>query len=345
MPRRASAKVTGVWEKVPGSGIWWIRYRENGVLHREKVGRKSDALALYQKRKNDLRAGAKLPENMRLASIRFGQLAEDIRRYSETHHRDRGTFESRLNRILPDFANRLVDQIKPADIDTWLANNTSTPATANRFRALFSLIFREAMRNGRATSNPARLVRLRPENNGRIRFLTDDEERRLRNVIRKQFPEHLPELTIALGTGMRLSEQYSLTWEQIDFIRKEVHLDQTKNGSARSTPMNADVVHAFKELMKIGSPTEPGSPVFQLRSPRYWFATALAEAGITGYRWHDNRHTFCSRLAMRGENLKVIQQLAGHKTIQMSARYAHLGEKNLRSAVEGLCSRMQDGAA
>jgi site-specific recombinase XerD len=39
---------------------------------------------------------------------------------------------------------------------------------------------------------------------------------------------------------------------------------------------------------------------------------------------------------MRGENMKVIEQLAGHKTIQMSARYAHLGEKNLRTAVEGL---------
>jgi hypothetical protein len=52
MPRRSQAKVTGVWEKIPGSGIWWIRYRENGTLHREKVGWKSDALALYQKRKS-----------------------------------------------------------------------------------------------------------------------------------------------------------------------------------------------------------------------------------------------------------------------------------------------------
>jgi len=45
MPRRASAKVTGVWEEVPGSVIRWIRYRESGVPHREKVGRKPDAIA------------------------------------------------------------------------------------------------------------------------------------------------------------------------------------------------------------------------------------------------------------------------------------------------------------
>jgi integrase len=339
MPRTSSAKVTGVWEKVSGSGIWWIRYRENGVLHREKVGRKSDAIALYQKRKSEIRAGAKLPENMRRASIRFGQLADDIRRYSEKHHRDQSHITSRLKRILPDFANRLADQIKPEEIDAWIARNTETPATANRYRAVFSLIFREALRNGKVTGNPARLVRLRHEDNGRVRFLTDDEEQRLRKAITKLFPEHLSELIIALGTGMRLSEQYSLTWEQIDFTRKEIYLERTKNGSARTIPMNGDVVQAFEVLKEMDSPISRSSRVFPLHSPRYWFASALADAKIEKYRWHDNRHTFCSRLAMRGENMKVIQQLAGHKTIQMSARYAHLGEKNLHTAVEGLCSR------
>jgi len=359
MPRRSSAKVTGVWEKEPDSGIWWIRYRENGVLHREKVGRKSDALALYQKRKNEIRMGAKLPENMRRASIRFGQLAEDIRLYSQKHHRDQGHIESRLKLILPDFGNRLADQIKPEDIDGWIARNTKAAATANRYRALFSLVFREALRNGKVTSNPARLVRLRHENNGRIRFLTDDEEKRLRKAIAKEFPEHLPELTISLGTGMRLSEQYSLTWEQIDFARKEINLEQTKNGSARTIPMNSDVRRAFEILQEmdksesvidnpeseIDKPASQSRRVFPLHSPRYWFATALAEAKIARYRWHDNRHTFCSRLAMRGENMKVIQQLAGHKTIQMSARYAHLGEKNLRTAIEGLCGNRRRTAA
>ena len=342
MPRRSLSRTTGVWEKDPGSGIWWIRYRENGVLHREKVGRKSDAVALYQKRKSDIRAGAKLPENMRRASIRFEMLADDIRRYSEKHHRDHSHIESRLKQILPTFAHRLADQIKPAEIDAWIAENTKTAATANRYRALFSLIFREALRNGKVTSNPARLVRLRHEDNGRIRFLTDDEERRMRKVITEQFPEHLPELTISLGTGMRLSEQYSLTWEQIDFPRKEIYLERTKNGSARTVPMNGDVVRAFEILKEMDSPSSLNIRVFALQSPRYWFATTLADAKITRYRWHDNRHTFCSRLAMRGENLKVIQQLAGHKTIQMSARYAHLGEKNLRAAVEGLCAGNQD---
>lgn len=100
--------------------------------------------------------------------------------------------------------------------------------------------------------------------------------------------------------------------------------------------MNKDVLQAFEILHEMDRPASPSSRAFPIQSPRYWFATALAESKIIRYRWHDNRHTFCSRLAMRGESMKVIQQLAGHKTIQMSARYAHLGEKNLRTAVEGL---------
>ena len=70
--------------------------------------------------------------------------------------------------------------------------------------------------------------------------------------------------------------------------------------------------------------------------PRVWWETALDDSKVTRYRWHDNRHTFCSRLAMKGVNLKVIQTLAGHKTITMTARYAHLDDASLRAAVDML---------
>jgi hypothetical protein len=50
----------GAYEKPEGSGIWWIHYYADGKRHREKVGRKSDALKLYQARKSDAVAGRKL---------------------------------------------------------------------------------------------------------------------------------------------------------------------------------------------------------------------------------------------------------------------------------------------
>ena len=61
----AARSATGVWEKEPGSGVWWTRYRVNGKLKRERVGRKEDAISLYAIRKSNLICGAKMPANLR----------------------------------------------------------------------------------------------------------------------------------------------------------------------------------------------------------------------------------------------------------------------------------------
>lgn len=326
-------KVRGVWEREPGSGVWWVRYRDKaGKLHREKAGRKSDAIALLNKRRNEIRVGAKLPDNQRSAGVKFSALADAIETFSESHHRDKRSVLTRLRKIRPDFDGRVADTIKPEDIDAWLSANTKTPATSNRYRALFSLILREALRNGKVSSNPARLVRQKKEENGVIRWLTEKEEQALRAVIP---PEHLPELDIALGTGMRLSEQYGLRWASVDLERREVTLDRTKNYSGRTIPMSASVKAAFRSLKERNPKAKPNSLVFD-GMPRAWWEDALKASKVAKYRWHDHRHTFCSRLAMKGANLKVIQTLAGHKTITMTARYAHLDDTALRAAVDML---------
>ena len=86
------------------------------------------------------------------------------------------------------------------------------------------------------------------------------------------------------------------------------------------------------------SRTNACSTAMQYYVQRWWFEPALKEAGITGYVWHSNRHTFCSWLAMSGATLKEIQELAGHKTIQMSARYAHLNPAYKLVAVERIAN-------
>ena len=327
------AKVRGVWEREPGSGVWWVRYRDkSGKLHREKAGRKSDAIALLNKRRNEIRIGAKLPDNRRSDGVRFSALADAIETFSEAHHRDKRSVLTRLRKIRPDFDGRIANTIKPEEIDAWLSANTSTPATSNRYRALFSLVFREALRNGKVTSNPARLVRQKREENGVIRWLTDKEEAALRAVIPA---EHLPELDISLGTGMRLSEQYGLRWANVSLDRREVALGRTKNYSGRTIPMSASVEAAFHWLKERAPKAKSHDLIFDTM-PRAWWEEALAVSKVKNYRWHDNRHTFCSRLAMKGANLKVIQTLAGHKTITMTARYAHLDDSALRAAVDML---------
>jgi hypothetical protein len=62
-PRKAKRRERGVFEKEPGSGIWWVRYADgNGKIRREKVGPKGLALRLYQKRKVQVREQGFFPE-------------------------------------------------------------------------------------------------------------------------------------------------------------------------------------------------------------------------------------------------------------------------------------------
>ena len=65
--------------------------------------------------------------------------------------------------------------------------------------------------------------------------------------------------------------------------------------------------------------------------------TLNSNVGITNYHVHDSRHTFASRLVMRGVDLYRVQTLLGHKTARMTQRYAHLSPEGLREAVEALC--------
>lgn len=109
----------------------------------------------------------------------------------------------------------------------------------------------------------------------------------------------------------------------MDFKRKVTRLTNTKNGSARNVPLNTVALKTLSQ-QRVAVPHDAGDPVFPRPGPqsdcRWWFAPALTEAKITDYTWHNNRHTFCSWLAIAGVSTKEIQVLAGHKTISMAAR-------------------------
>jgi hypothetical protein len=63
----------------------------------------------------------------------------------------------------------------------------------------------------------------------------------------------------------------------------------------------------------------------------------VKKIGIKDFTWHTFRHTFASRLVMAGVDLRTVQELMGHKTLQMTLRYAHLAPKHQLSAVQRLC--------
>ncbi|WP_419806321.1 tyrosine-type recombinase/integrase [Terriglobus sp.] len=357
MANRSAARAKGVWEKEPGSGVWWIRYRVNGRLKRERVGRKKDAISLYAIRKSDLIRGAKMPANLRGRGLKFEVIGrEAIEWYIEHGRKDVRSFRIRMNIILKDFGGRIADEIKPSEIDAWLKAHEWAPATKNRYKNVFGKTFKIALSDGKVSGNPARLVEQRPEKNARLRFLSHDEEAVLRRVILKRCAHHIEEFDIALHTGMRKGEQYSVEWPEVFFKRNRIQLEETKNGSSREIPLNRTSRAAYEALYARRPEVndEDGKAVGRhagrvhltkwganLNDSRTWWELAVEEAaremlGLQGFTWHCLRHTFISRLVMAGVDLRTAQELAGHKTISMTVRYAHLAPEHNQAAIDRL---------
>src|ERR1035441_1791310 len=279
--KKASAR--GLFERPAGSGCWWINYYVDGKQHREKVGRRGDALALYQKRKADSRRKLKLPELVPGKVITFGHLSEMAVNHAETHLKSLEHYKTKDSILREPFGERPAAEITPQQINDWLTKHCKTPATANRYRAFMSLAYRLGMENGKADSNPARLVRLRAENNARLRFLSREEYKKLLDIFKRDNPDQIPAFVVSVYTGMRWGEQYSLTWAQVDLKRKVIRLTKTKNGSARNVPLNSVALEALKK-QQASVAHQRGDDVFPRPGPssdcRWWFAPALTEAEI-----------------------------------------------------------------
>lgn len=138
---------------------------------------------------------------------------------------------------------------------------------------------------------------------------------------------------------MRLSEQYTIDWPQVHLDRRAIELSKTKNRSARTVRLNADAIAALESVRPPGK--RPKGKVFPRQTGdgsgfdnRSWIDPCMEDAHVENASWHTWRHTFCSWLAMAGASLKDIQEAAGHKTIAMPARYAHLAPEHTQSVVE-----------
>jgi integrase len=335
-------KQRGIFEKEPDSGIWWICYFDQfGKKRREKAGAKSVAIKLYGKRKQQVLEGKKLPEIFRKPSVNFGQLTDDALAYSKRNKRSYKTDVPRFASLKEWFGAQPAEELTPKEIEYKLAKVAEkgkwAPSTFNHYRSLMSLSYRLGILNRKVTVNPARSVTHRREDNNRIRFLTLEEEKRLRKVIEARWASHMSEFDLAINTGLRKGSQYGLTWDMIDFKGRMLSIPRTKNEEPLHVPLNDAAVAALRVVYDRG---EARGRVFQsartgepLENGRHWFEDAVVEAEIKNFRWHDLRHTFASRLRMKGAPLEDIADLLGHKSLTMTRRYAHLGPNKLHAVV------------
>lgn len=215
------------------------------------------------------------------------------------------------------------------------------PATINRYRNDLQGILTWAQKRRlmpRGWLNPVKETESLPVDNARIRFLTEDEYRRLLQASRTSAWKMLHVLIkMAVTTGARRGTLLGLRWADVDLNTKRAYAARTKNDEPFVMVLQDDVVF---ELKKLRGGAHDEHLVFGSKDPyrprpiETPFKHALRQAKIEGVVFHTLRHTHASWLAQKGVPLLAIAESMNHKTFAMTKRYAHLCLDNRAKMLE-----------
>ena len=131
-----------------------------------------------------------------------------------------------------------------------------------------------------------------------------------------------PIIVIALETAMRRSEILSLKWDDIDFKRRLITIENTKNGHPRIIPMVDKSYNVLKNLKVINEYVFP----LTTNSLRLMYQRLCKRLSLK-IRFHDLRHEAISRLFEKGYTIPEIAAVSGHRTLSQLFRCAHSKSK------------------
>jgi len=247
-----------------------------------------------------------------------------------------------LGLIIIDQPGLRLGGITHAWADGWIAvlkrERKLAPGTVRKYVGALARCLDWGLRRGLLQANPLRTLPrgyssysdadaqaagVRREDISKDRRLEPGEEDRLKAVMAG--PDLLL-FVLALETGMRLSEIYTLEWSQVDVPKRTIFLDRTKNGHKRQVPLSSVALAA---LAGGGSglvlPFYDGDrPATTSRLSRR-FARAADRAECPGLTFHCLRHEAICRLYERTTLSDLqIAKIVGHSSTRMLARYANL---------------------
>ena len=329
---------------------WYIDYRLHGRRCRKCLGNipKTEAERILLEVETQ-KAQEKVFGKPILSNITLGEALEEYLKYSKARHSRQYAQSNgyRAKRLIEWFGeNRLLRDISPIDIENFLYERTRKcgPCTFNSDLMFLKSFFNRCVEWEYISSNPAARIKQKKRPPGRLRYLSENELRRLMQELEKE-PLHWRALFLtALHTGMRKGEVINLKWGDVDFAATRIIVQNSKNNEKRIIPMTSTLKNILQELYNLQQKTtgcvSPVDYVFvnpengrRITAPGSRFRKLLKRARIKDFRFHDMRHNFASYLAMNNVDIRTIQELLGHKDIKMTIRYSHLSSRALEQAV------------
>jgi len=350
---RKDGKDRGIVEKPKGSGKWWVRIFVNGRETWKRADNKTQAKALYGRLKGEIREGKYFPE--KFAQTKDVTLRTWIDRCLEgstnrniKNERHYGRFwkllmgKRLLTQITTDDLRRTQSRLK-ARGEKAKSKGTQVkrtgrlaPATINRRFAFIRHILALAVKDDLLTKNPASGIKFFAEAK-RTRYFSDME---LNQIQQQMKPENWNLVALAIETGMRREEQFSLRWDQVCLETSVITLPLPKGGRTRYVPLSEGAKAILRNLDSFltgpwvfPSSRNPLQPRNAQTFVNTHFTPALRKAGITGACWQTLRHTTASRLVMAGVDLFTVKEILGHRDIATTMRYSHLSPGFLLEAV------------
>lgn len=254
----------------------------------------------------------------------------------------------RFQRVELALGHLKLSVITRRDIESFLlglrgGSKPLTPASCNRYLALFGAIYRCALNWDVVTSSPVAGIPQMQENNCRTRALSEREQAAFIRAADAEPNQTAASVLKALAlTGCRKSEMQYARWEAVDLERAQLTLHDTKNGHGRVVLLNDEALALIAHLPSRGQspwlfPNAKDAKKAIVNIDKTWrrilaHAAAILGEPINDIRIHDLRHTFASQLANANCSLHLIAAALGHRTVSQSARYAHFRNDVLREA-------------
>ena len=345
--------------------VWWYKFRFANQVIRESSKSESKTLAkdAERVRRRELEESFNRIAKPRTAQL-FSVTAEMWLHAKTAHLSPRSVTIERANlkHINPYFGKMLLCDIAADDIAHYQASRLEQGAAAKTVNLEVGTL-RAILRKNRlwaAIQPDVRMLRVRDDVG---RAISRDEEAALLEACRASRSRSLyPAVLLALNTCMRYSEIRLLRWEQIDLksCTLTVGLSKTESGTGRVLPLNDRAVAILGFWASLFPVREPNHFVFL--SERYgasgdgltvvydsdptkpigrWkeaWESAKIRAGVS-CRFHDLRHTGCTRMLEAGVPFSVVATIMGWSpstTVRMSRRYGHIGQAAQRQAVNAL---------
>ena len=254
--------------------------------------------------------------------------------------------------VEPLMGKKPLDKIDDEDVQQLKAKMQHlSPKTANNALTVLAKMLRVAVEWKVIDKMPA-TVRLLKVTHTEMEFYEEHDLERLLEAAQKTDP--LAHLAVLLGAdaGLRMGEMIALEFSDIDFRRNLLTVARNdwrgqvglpKGGRSRKVPMTLRLAATLSAARHLRGPRvlyrHDGRPL-SVGTIRYYMAKAQKRAGLRVVdgralgEIHILRHTFCSRLAMRGATTKSIQELAGHQHLSTTQRYMHLSPAARESAIK-----------